>query len=88
MLIGFVFWYRGLAQGGVAAVGQLQLLQPFMGLALAGLLLGEAPAQTLTRATAIAAQAVTQVGFGIRDREQLARLEAAVQLTEQQEGCR
>ena len=42
MLIGFVFWYRGLAQGGVAAVGQLQLLQPFMGLALAGLLLGEA----------------------------------------------
>jgi 1-phosphofructokinase len=53
-----------------------------------GLLQGEAPAQTLARATAIAAQAVTQVGFGIRDREQLARLEAAVQLTEQQEGCR
>ncbi|MGS7252159.1 1-phosphofructokinase [Pseudomonas sp. SK] len=53
-----------------------------------GLLLGEAPAQTLARATAIAAQAVTQVGFGICDREQLARLEAAVQLTEQQEGCR
>ncbi|MNF12616.1 1-phosphofructokinase [compost metagenome] len=53
-----------------------------------GLLLGEAPAQTLIRATALAAQAVTQVGFGIRDREQLARLEAAVQLTEQQEGCR
>lgn len=41
MLIGFVFWYRGLAQGGIAAVGQLQLLQPFFGLALAGLLLGE-----------------------------------------------
>ncbi|WP_449429800.1 1-phosphofructokinase [Pseudomonas putida] len=53
-----------------------------------GLLLGEAPAQTLRRATAIAAQAVTQIGFGIRDREQLARLEAGVQLTEQQEGCR
>jgi drug/metabolite transporter (DMT)-like permease len=41
MLIGFVFWYRGLAQGGIAAVGQLQLLQPFMGLALAATLLGE-----------------------------------------------
>jgi len=53
-----------------------------------GLLLAEAPAQTLRRATAIAAQAVTQVGFGICDREQLARLEAAVQLTEQQEACR
>jgi drug/metabolite transporter (DMT)-like permease len=35
MLIGFVLWYRGLAQGGIAAVGQLQLLQPFFGLALA-----------------------------------------------------
>ena len=41
MLIGFVFWYRGLARGGVAAVGQLQLLQPFFGLTLAATLLHE-----------------------------------------------
>ena len=41
MWIGFIFWYRGLAQGGIAAVGQLQLLQPFFGLALAGWLLHE-----------------------------------------------
>jgi drug/metabolite transporter (DMT)-like permease len=41
MLIGFVFWYRGLAQGGIAAVGQLQLLQPFFGLVLAACLLHE-----------------------------------------------
>ena len=41
MLIGFIFWYRGLAEGGVAAVGQLQLLQPFFGLALAASLLHE-----------------------------------------------
>jgi len=41
MLIGFIFWYRGLAQGGIAAVGQLQLLQPFFGLALAAGLLHE-----------------------------------------------
>jgi drug/metabolite transporter (DMT)-like permease len=41
MLIGFVFWYRGLAQGGIATVGQLQLLQPFFGLILAALMLGE-----------------------------------------------
>ncbi len=41
MLIGFVFWYRGLALGGIAGVGQLQLLQPFFGLVLAALLLGE-----------------------------------------------
>ena len=41
MFIGFIFWYRGLAQGGIAAVGQLQLLQPFFGLALAAILLHE-----------------------------------------------
>lgn len=41
MLVGFIFWYRGLAQGGIAAVGQLQLLQPFFGLALAATLLHE-----------------------------------------------
>jgi drug/metabolite transporter (DMT)-like permease len=41
MLIGFVFWYRGLAHGGIAAVGQLQLLQPFFGLAIAATLLAE-----------------------------------------------
>ena len=41
MLIGFVFWYRGLALGGIAAVGQLQLLQPFMALCWAAALLGE-----------------------------------------------
>ncbi|WP_188035369.1 1-phosphofructokinase [Pseudomonas sp. EZ-C24] len=53
-----------------------------------GLLQGEAPAQTLRRATAIAAQAVTQVGFGIRDRAQLEQLQAGVHITEQQEACR
>jgi drug/metabolite transporter (DMT)-like permease len=36
--IGFVFWYRGLAQGGIAAIAQLQLLQPFLSLVLAALL--------------------------------------------------
>ena len=41
MLIGFIFWYRGLALGGIAAVGQLQLLQPFFGLVLAATLLHE-----------------------------------------------
>lgn len=41
MLIGFFFWYRGLALGGIATVGQLQLLQPFMGLVLAALILAE-----------------------------------------------
>ncbi|MEL0553382.1 MULTISPECIES: DMT family transporter [Raoultella] len=41
MLIGFIFWYKGLAIGGIAAVGQLQLLQPFFGLGLSATLLHE-----------------------------------------------
>ncbi|HEX7853735.1 MAG TPA: DMT family transporter [Sphingobium sp.] len=41
MLIGFVFWYRGLALGGTASIGQLQLLQPLLGFGLAASLLHE-----------------------------------------------
>ncbi|MBD9675846.1 DMT family transporter [Pseudomonas sp. PDM18] len=51
MLIGFFFWYHGLATGGIAAVGQLQLLQPFFGLALAGLLLHEQISPLMAGAT-------------------------------------
>lgn len=46
-----------------------------------GLLSGWPAERTLRLATAIAAQAVTQLGFGIHDREQLARLEAGVVVT-------
>ncbi len=41
MFIGFVFWYKGLALGGIARVGQVQLLQPFLTLLAASYLLGE-----------------------------------------------
>lgn len=58
MLIGFVFWYRGLAQGGIAAVGQLQLFQPFMGLGLAALLLHEQVSWTMLAVTAAAVACV------------------------------
>jgi len=51
MLIGFIFWYRGLVQGGIAAVGQLQLLQPFFGLALAATLLREPVSWTMLAVT-------------------------------------
>jgi drug/metabolite transporter (DMT)-like permease len=55
MLIGFVFWYRGLALGGIATVGQLQLLQPFFALLLASLILGEdvSAAMLLTTAAVV-----------------------------------
>ena len=53
MLIGFVFWYRGLALGGIAKVGQLQLLQPFFGLLLAALVLGEPVALSMVAVSAL-----------------------------------
>lgn len=59
MLIGFVFWYRGLAQGGIAAVGQLQLLQPFFALGLAALLLEETVSWTMLVVTLCAVACVT-----------------------------
>lgn len=42
MFIGFFFWYKGLALGGIARVGQVQLVQPFLTLIGAALILGEA----------------------------------------------
>lgn len=41
MLIGFFYWYKGLAMGGIAKVGQIQLIQPFFGLMLCAIILGE-----------------------------------------------
>ena len=54
MYVGFFFWYRGLAVGGVARVGQVQLLQPFATLIGAYFLLGE----SLTLLNAVFAGAV------------------------------
>lgn len=41
MLLGFAAWYHGLAVGGIARVGQLQLLQPFLTIVASAALLGE-----------------------------------------------
>lgn len=41
MFLAFIVWYRGLAIGGIARVGQVQLLQPFFTILASGLLLGE-----------------------------------------------
>lgn len=41
MLLGFFAWNKGLALGGIAKVGQIQLLQPFVALAASAVLLGE-----------------------------------------------
>jgi drug/metabolite transporter (DMT)-like permease len=60
--IGFLFWYRGLERGGVAAVSPLQLLQPFLGLILAALLLGDTIGLRLAFATLLVVACV----FGAR----------------------
>ncbi|CUJ36028.1 transporter [Achromobacter xylosoxidans] len=41
MFLGFFAWYRGLAAGGIARVGQIQLLQPFLTVLAATLFFGE-----------------------------------------------
>ncbi len=61
MFIGFVFWYAGLAKGGVARVGQIQLLQPFMTLAGGAWLLAE-PLDAPTIGFAVAVIAVVALG--------------------------
>jgi len=52
--LGFFAWYRGLALGGIAAVGQTQLLQPFLTIIASAWLLAE----PVTAATYIAAALV------------------------------
>jgi drug/metabolite transporter (DMT)-like permease len=41
MFLGFFAWYAGLARGGVAKIGQVQLAQPVLSLIWAALILGE-----------------------------------------------
>ncbi|WP_166381089.1 DMT family transporter [Catellatospora methionotrophica] len=54
MFLGFFAWYAGLARGGIAQVGQIQLAQPVLTLAWSALLLGE----TVTAASIVAALVV------------------------------
>jgi drug/metabolite transporter (DMT)-like permease len=61
MFIGFFFWYRGMALGGVARVGQVQLVQPILSLLGAALLLGE-PLQSEHILFALAVIAVVSAG--------------------------
>ena len=41
MFLGFFAWYRGLALGGIARISQIQLIQAFLSIIWAGLLLNE-----------------------------------------------
>ncbi|QCI66692.1 DMT family transporter [Phreatobacter stygius] len=65
--IGFFFWNAGLAMGGIARVSQVQLLQTFVTLAVAALLIGEKVGpETLGFAAAVAL--VVLIGSRMRTR--------------------
>ena len=61
-LLGFFPWYAGLARGGVAKIGQVQLVQPLLTLAWSAALLGEevGPATLIAAAAVLASVVATQ----------------------------
>ncbi len=63
MFLGFFAWYRGLAIGGIARIGQMQLLQPFLTIAASAILLHE-PLTVTTMGFALAT--IVCVGLGRR----------------------
>lgn len=62
MYLGFFPWLAGLAMGGVARVGQMQLVQPVLSLAWAALLIGEriSPGTVLAGVLVIASAALAR----------------------------
>ena len=53
MFLGFFAWYRGLALGGIARVGQVQLIQAFLTIIWSGLFLGEQITPVMLGAAAV-----------------------------------
>jgi len=62
MFLAFFAWYAGLARGGVAKVGQIQLAQPVLTLVWSALILGEAvgPLTLICALAVLASVAATQ----------------------------
>ncbi|GAA1873834.1 DMT family transporter [Asanoa iriomotensis] len=62
MFLGFFAWYAGLARGGIARVGQIQLAQPVLTLLWSALLLSETvtPAALLAALVVLACVVLTQ----------------------------
>ncbi len=70
MFLAFFAWYAGLARGGVAKVGQVQLLQPLLTFTWAGLVLGEhVGAGTVLAATGVLASVVVTQRARVTTRE-------------------
>lgn len=67
--LGFFAWYRGLALAGIGKVGQVQLLQTFLTLGLAALLLGETVGlETLIFALAVVGSVALGRHFSRKDK--------------------
>ncbi len=65
--LGFLPWFRGLALGGIARVGQTQLIQPFITILFSALLLGESvDIMTLGFALAVFGVVATGRAFNIK----------------------
>ncbi len=74
---GFWLWNNALALGGVARIGQIQLLQPFATLALAAIMLGEA---IDFRMILFAAAVVAVVALGLKARVRMRHASSATEL--------
>jgi drug/metabolite transporter (DMT)-like permease len=71
MFLAFFAWYAGLARGGVAKVGQVQLAQPVLTLIWSALLLGEhIGALTVVAAIAVLASVVATQRTGVERKRQ------------------
>lgn len=68
MFLGFFAWYAGLARGGIAQVGQIQLAQPVLTLLWSALMLGEIvpPASIGTAVVVLACVVLIQRTRGVR----------------------
>jgi drug/metabolite transporter (DMT)-like permease len=73
MCFAFFAWYEGLARGGVARIGRLQLLQPVLTLCWSVMLLGEQVAPVMVL---VAAVVLTAVAIGRKSRVDSVRASA------------
>jgi drug/metabolite transporter (DMT)-like permease len=60
--LGLFLWFKGLSTGGIARIGQMQLLQPFCTLLFAAVLLGESVTASMLITAAIVVAAVAVAG--------------------------
>jgi drug/metabolite transporter (DMT)-like permease len=82
MFLGFFAWYAGLARGGIARVGQIQLAQPVLTLLWSALLLAEAvtAASIGTALVVLACVVLTQRTRGARPTDQPAATRLGAQV--------